>query len=98
MRTNSDEEYRVVKLLGSGSRAKILSLLLTHTGQPFYQREIMYETGLSLQPVQRELRNLVVLGIIKRQITSNRVYYQVNTASPLFKPLQEICNLFSDEG
>ena len=97
MRTNSDEGYRMVKLLGSVSRGKILSLLLTHAGRPFYQREIIYETGLSLQPVQRELRNLAALGIIKRQITNNRVYYQVNTTSPLFKPLQEICNLFSGE-
>lgn len=96
MRANSEED-RLVKLFGSISRAKILSLLLTHTGRPFYQREIMYETGLSLQPVQRELRNLAALGIIKRQITNNRVYYQVNTTFPLFKPLQEICDLFSEE-
>ena len=96
MRINTGEDMQV-KLFGSISRAKILSLLLTHAERPFYQREIMYETGLSLQPVQRELINLTTLGIIRRQITDNRVYYQVNTSSSLFKPLQEICSLFSEE-
>ena len=98
MRINSKGKDVVVKLFGSISRARILSLLLTHTGRSFYQREIMYETGLSLEPVQRELKNLTTLAIIKRQMTNNRVYYQVNAASPLFKPLQEICNLFFEEG
>lgn len=64
-----------VKLFGSISRARILSFLFAHVGQSFYQREIMYETGLSLRPVQRELSNLVKLGIIKKQEANNRVYY-----------------------
>jgi len=41
-------EEMTVKLFGSTSRPRILSLLLSHPQQTFYQREIMYETGLSL--------------------------------------------------
>jgi predicted DNA-binding transcriptional regulator len=97
MKIKSEGEERVIKLFGSISRARILTFLLAHAGQSFYQREIMYETGLSLRPVQRELINLLALGIIKKQTTNNRVFCQINTASSLFKPLREICNLVSDE-
>jgi hypothetical protein len=53
----------------------------------------MYETGLSLQAVQRELENLFSLKIIKKQETKARVYYQVDRASPWFGPLKEIYEL-----
>jgi len=91
MRINSEEEDTVVKLFGSISRARILSLLLAHAGRSFYQREIMYETDLSLQPVQRELNNLVTLWIVNKQVTLNKVYYQINSSSSLFEPLKEVC-------
>lgn len=86
-------EEMTVKLFGSTSRPRILSLLLGHPQQTFYQREIMYETGLSLQTVQRELENLSRLGILNKHGTKGRVYYQTNTTSPWFKPLKEICEL-----
>ena len=84
-------EQTTVKLFGSTSRPRILSLLLSHPQQTFYQREVMYETGLSLQTVQRELENLSRLGILKKRETKGRVYYQTNTTSPWFRPLKEIC-------
>ena len=86
-------EEMTVRLFGSTSRPRILSLLLSHPQQTFYQREIMYETGLSLQAVQRELENLILLGILKKTETKARVYYQVDRTSPWFRPLKEICEL-----
>jgi len=56
-----DDDERLVRFFGSTSRPRILGLLLADTGKAFYQREVMYETGLSLQTVQRELHNLVTL-------------------------------------
>ena len=85
-----DAEERLVRLFGSTSRPRILGLLLADIGKTLYQREIMYETGLSLQTVQRELHNLVTLGILKREEIAARVYYQIDPTSPLFKPLREI--------
>jgi hypothetical protein len=54
-----------VKLFGSVSRARILSFFYAFEGQSFYQREIMYETGLALRAVQRELQNLASLASLK---------------------------------
>ena len=90
MKKKPGPEEILVKLFGSISRARILMLLLAVPGQSFYQREIMYETGLTLRAVQRELANLSFLGIVKTQKTQNRVYYEINSDSPLFKPLQDI--------
>ena len=88
-----DSEENLVKLFGSVSRARILNFLYAFEGQSFYQREIMYETGLALRAVQRELENLASLGMVKIQRTRNRVYYEVNRNSPFFKPFKEICGL-----
>ena len=97
MRSKDDKEEKLVKLFGSTSRARILDLLCSNSGQPYYQRQIMHETGLSLQAVQRELGNLSELGIIKKRETKARVYYHLNTSSPLLNPLIEICGLFRRE-
>jgi len=97
MKNRDHMEEMMAKLFGSTSRPRILSLLLSRPQQTFYQREIMYETGLSLQTVQRELENLFRLGILKKRETKARVYYQVNSTSPWFRPLREICELAGKE-
>ena len=89
----SFENTPLIKLFGSVSRARILALLFSRPHQPLYQREIMHETGLSLQTVQRELRNLVELGILKRHSTNQKVYYQISSASSFFGPLKGIFGL-----
>ncbi len=88
-----DPDEILSRLFGSVSRARILGLLISQTGRAFYQREIMYEAGLSLQPTQRELNNLLDLGIIKRRETHDKVYYEVDPLSPFFKPLSEVCEI-----
>jgi len=91
MATVSGSNEILARLFGSVARARILELLVSQAGRTFYQREIMYETGLSLQPTQHELQNLLNLGIIKRRETAERVYYEIDPISPFFKPLCEIC-------
>ena len=91
MPTALDTEEILCRLFGSISRARILQLLLSQAGRAFYQREIMFEAGLSLQPTQQELKNLFDLGIIKRRETHDKVYYEIDPLSPFFRPLCEIC-------
>lgn len=97
MSKRSGLEDNLVKLFGSISRARILGFLYAFSGQSFYQREIMFETGLALRAIQRELGNLVTLGIVKKKATRNRVYYEINRDSPFFKPLREVYELISEE-
>jgi len=53
----------------------------------------MYEKGLSLQALQRELENLIRLGILKKREAKARGYDQIHSASPWFRSLKEICVL-----
>jgi predicted transcriptional regulator len=93
MKNRDHMEKMMIRLFGSTARPRILGLLLGRPQQTFYQREIMYETGLSLQAVQRELENLIRLGILKKRETKARVYYQIDVTSQWFRPLKEICEL-----
>ena len=81
MKNRDPREEMMAKLSGSTSRPRILSLLLSHPQQAFYEREITYETGRSLQTVQGELENLFRLGVVKKRETKARIYYQVNSTS-----------------
>ena len=74
MKKKDNTDRVLVRVFGSVSRARILSLLLNNPETSFYQREIMYETGLSLQAVQRELGNLVDLGIVKRKRIRSKIW------------------------
>jgi predicted transcriptional regulator len=91
MKKQAEPEENLVKLFGSVSRARILAFLYAFSGRSFYQREIVFETGLALRAVQRELNNLAALGVVKTERTRSRVYYEINSKSRLFKPLGEIC-------
>ena len=91
MKNNREADEILAKLFGSVSRARIIEFLVLQVGRAFYQREIMFETGLSLHPTQRELENLVDLEIVKKRETKDRVYYEIDIHSAFFKPLCEIC-------
>ena len=93
MKIKAEFEESLVRLFGSTSRARILALLYANIGKSFYQREVMFETGLSLQATQRELNNLVTLGILNKKETYNSVYYEINPDSPYFLPLRTIFTL-----
>ena len=90
MKKRDHREEILSSLFGSIARPRILSLLIGNSRREYYQREIMFETGLSLQAVQRELENLSELGILKRRETRARVYYRAEATSSWFKPLKEI--------
>ena len=90
-----EKEKRLYRLLGSLARVRILLFLLEQKGQKAYQRQIKHETGLSLNPVQRELANLTNLDILRKDKTRSRVYYSLNPDSPLLDNLAGIIeNIF----
>jgi hypothetical protein len=90
LKNTNETEKQLYRLLSSLARVRILIFLLEQKNQKAYQRQIMFETGLSLNPVQRELVNLTSLGILNREIKPSRVYYSLNRNSPLLKNLAGI--------
>lgn len=72
------------------TRRAILSLLYGHADESYYLRQIVRMTRFGLGPIQRELKQLTDVGIIRRSESGHQVYYQANLNSPVFKELKSL--------
>jgi len=72
------------------SRRNILGLLFAHPDRAFYLREIIAATGSGTGQVQRELENLVGVGLVLREKRANQVYFSANPGAPVFEELKGI--------
>jgi predicted nucleotidyltransferase len=72
------------------TRRAILSLLYGHPDESYYLRQITRIVNFGLGPVQRELKQLTDVGVIRRSESGHQVYYQANPASPVFKELKSL--------
>lgn len=77
-------------ILFTKTRRAVLSLLYGHADESFYLRQIVRTTGAGLGPVQRELKQLTDVGIIRRTVQGKQVYFQANPDSPIFKELKSL--------
>jgi predicted nucleotidyltransferase len=77
-------------LLGSTTRAKLLSHFLLHPGEAFHVRELerlLYEPAGNLL---RDLRRLRAIGILSATRVGNQVRYTLDQSHPLREDLQRI--------
>jgi predicted nucleotidyltransferase len=72
------------------SRRNILGVLFSHPDRAFYLREIIAATGSGTGQVQRELQNLVSVGLVLRERRANQVYFRANAQAPVFEELKGI--------
>jgi len=77
-------------ILFGKTRRAVLSLLYGHPDESFYLRQIVRRTGMGLGPVQRELKQLADVGLIRRTAQGRQVYFQANPDSPIFKELKSL--------
>ncbi len=87
MRTASDN---LSSRLFGRVRSSVLFLLLCRSDTSMYFREIERSVGMGRGAVQRELENLVNIGLIVRRKQGNQVYYQANPQSPIFAELKSL--------
>lgn len=81
----------VEQLFGSKTRVKLLRLFFTNPNRSFYVREITRKVDEQINSVRRELANLLSVGIISSDnTTNNKLYYQVNSKYMYYKPLKQI--------
>jgi predicted nucleotidyltransferase len=74
-------------LLGK-TRGSVLGLLLTRPGEAFHVRQVARLTGAGLGPVQRELKLLALIGVLKRQEIGRHVLYSAEPACPVHEELR----------
>lgn len=83
MRTRSS-----LDALFNSTRQGLLAATVVCPERKWYFRELARRLQVRPSTIQRELSQLVEAGILQRSEDGNRVYYQANTASPIFPELQ----------
>jgi len=72
------------------TRGAVLAVLYGHIGESFYLRQLSRQTGISLGPVQREIRQLVDAGLVTKQALGTQTLYSANQASPVFQEMRSL--------
>ena len=85
-----DATSGLAEALFSKNRRLVLSLLLGHADEAFYLRQIVRASGGGVGAIQRELRQLVQCGILRRTARGKEVYFQVNPECPVFAELKSL--------
>jgi uncharacterized protein len=76
-------------LLGK-TRGAVLGLLLARPDEEFHVRQIARLSGASLGPVQRELKLLAQIGVLKCREVGHQLLYSAEPASPIYEELRSI--------
>jgi len=84
------EHDRIAAGLFPRNRRAILGLLFGHADEAFYLRQIVRALGGGVGAVQRELKQLADVGIIRREVRGNQVYFQANPDCPIFEELKSL--------
>ena len=72
------------------TRGAVLAVLYGHVGESYYLRQLARMTGITLGPVQRELRQLVDAGLVTRKTLGTHTLYSANDASPVFSEMRSL--------
>ena len=78
------------QLLGSQARAEILKQLFTPERKTFHLRELSRKAALSAPVLQRELRQMAELKLIRAEKDGNRINFSADTAHPLYSVLCDL--------
>lgn len=74
----------------SKTRKKIILLLFYNLHKSYYLREIARLVGVSAGQARQELEKLKKSGLLLSEKKGNLVYFQANTASPLYGDLKNV--------
>ena len=80
----------VLDVLISKTKQHILAATLLQPARSWYLLELARHLHLTASSLQRELKQLTEVGILKRQQDGNRVYFQADTSCPVFSELAQI--------
>lgn len=72
------------------TRGAVLAVLYGHAGESYYLRQLARMTGITLGPVQRELRQLVYAGLVTKRIQGTQTLFTANASSPIFAEMRSI--------
>jgi uncharacterized protein len=80
----------LLDVLVSKTMQQILAATVLQPERSWYLMELARHLRVRPSSLQRELRQLTEAGILKREQNGNRVYFQADTACPIFPELAQI--------
>ncbi len=75
------------ELLISKVRVSILMTMLPFPEKSYHVRALVREVDTEINAVRRELARLTKIGLLRKRPSGNRIYYSVDTSSPLYPEL-----------
>lgn len=75
------------EILISEVRVNILKKMLPNPEKSYHVRALVRAVDTEINAVRRELKRLSEAGLLRKRSSGNRVYYNVNTDSPLYPEL-----------
>jgi len=78
------------KILGSKTKVNVLSVLVAHPERSIVENELAKEAGTAISEVNRQMRDLVDVGLVIMERVGKSKVYQVNHQHFLFEPLESV--------
>jgi len=72
------------------TRSALLALLYGHADESFHLRQLIRTVGAGHGALQRELKQLTDIGLVRRRTQGNLVLYQANSQSPIFAEIRSL--------
>lgn len=78
------------ELLTSNTRAEVMRILFNGLGEEHYLRDLEKLSHVKVNSLQKEVKHLSALDLLKARKDGNRIYYSANTEHPLYPDLVSI--------
>jgi len=78
------------KILGSKTKVNALSVLVAHPERGIVENELAKEAGASVSEVNRQVRDLVNVGLVIMERVGKSKLYRVNQQHFLYEPLRSV--------
>lgn len=78
------------ELLTSNTRAEVMRILFNGLGEEHYLRDLEKLSNVKVNSLQKEVKHLSSLDLLKARKDGNRIYYSANFEHPLYPDLVSI--------
>ena len=77
-------------LLSSKTRSELLRILFDGRGTEHYLRDLERLSNIKISSIQKEVKNLVGIDLLKSRKDGNRLYFKANLAHPIYSDIVSI--------
>lgn len=78
------------RILGSTTKVKALSVLISNPRREFLENELAKESGSSVSEINRQMGELVSSGLVMMKKVGKAKVYQINTKHFLYNPMKKL--------